>query len=234
MNIGIIGGMGPLATADLYRKIICMTKAASDQEHIHILIDSNTEIPDRSSAILRGGDTPLPELVRTALKLEAIGADILLMACNTAHYYYDQIQPFIHVPMLHMPEETALEAQRRGLTCVGLLATDGTCQTGIYDKAFAKYSIQLIKPLQEGQASIMRLIYDGVKAGSKKYFTNEVDIALDQMKKRGVQAFVLGCTELPLAFEMYNIEANTIDPTEVLARSAIRYVGKSIFEGNDA
>jgi len=131
MNIGIIGGMGPLATADLFRKIICMTKAASDQEHIHIVIDNNTEIPDRTRAILYGGATPLPALARSALKLEVMGADLLLMACNTAHYFYDQMQPFIHVPMLHMPEETAFEVQRRGLTCVGLLATDGTCQTGI-------------------------------------------------------------------------------------------------------
>ena len=85
-NIGIIGGMGPLATCDLMEKIIDYTDAASDQEHIHVLVDSNTNIPDRTEAILHGGENPVPEMVKSAWKLESMGADILIMPCNTAHY----------------------------------------------------------------------------------------------------------------------------------------------------
>ena len=83
-TIGIIGGMGPLATADLFEKIVGHTKAACDQEHLHVVIDSNTNIPDRTAALLHGGADPLPELTGSARRLEAMGADVLIMPCNTA------------------------------------------------------------------------------------------------------------------------------------------------------
>lgn len=138
-TIGIIGGMGPLATADLFRKIVMMTDAKCDQEHPRVLIDSNTNIPDRTAAILSGGENPLPQLACSARTLERAGADVLMMPCNTAHYFYDGVCAATKLPVLHMLRLTAEEIDRRRIKTVGLLATDGTIQTGIYERLFEEH-----------------------------------------------------------------------------------------------
>ncbi|MFR5602049.1 MAG: aspartate/glutamate racemase family protein, partial [Lachnospiraceae bacterium] len=99
--IGIIGGMGPLATCDLFDKMTRMTAATTDQEHVHIIIDSNTCIPDRTQAILHGGPSPVPEIKKSAKRLENMGASLLIMPCNTAHYFYDEICQDLSLPLLH-------------------------------------------------------------------------------------------------------------------------------------
>ncbi len=220
--IGIIGGMGPLATIDLYNKILSHTAAENDQDHFHVIIDSNTSIPDRTEAILRSGQSPVYELIRSAHRLEFMGADILLMACNTAHYFYEQMAPHISVPFIHMIDETAKEVSARGLDCVGLLATEGTCQSGIYDKSFQKLGINLLKPSEETQRHVTSIIYDGVKAGKTRYKTADIAKTLAELSQNGAKAFVLGCSELPIAFSRYGIDANVIDPTEVLAMRAVQ------------
>lgn len=225
---GIIGGMGPLATVDLFAKITKLTKAETDQEHIPVLIDSNTNIADRTAAILAGGASPVPELVRSALRLECMGADMLAMSCNTAHYFADEIKKYTRLPLVHMIDETAQEAKRRGYRRVGLLATTGTCQTGIYDKAFAAQGVELIKPDDELEAHIMDLIYRGVKAGIVDYPLAGVTKTLAALKEAGAEVFILGCTELPLAFSMYHIDEPSIDPTETLARRIIELAGKQV------
>ena len=105
--IGIIGGMGPMATADLFRKLVSLTDADSDREHIHVLIDNDPSIPDRTDAILYGGESPVPLICAAAHRLEAAGADVLIMPCNTGHYFHEEIASSCTVPLLSMPEETA-------------------------------------------------------------------------------------------------------------------------------
>lgn len=222
--------MGPLATADLLEKMIRSADAAADQQHAHIIADCNTDIPDRTAAILSGGEDPLPQLVRSCMHLEAAGANVLVMACNTAHYFYDRLQPFINVPMLHMPRETAKRAHELGDTRCALLATDGTVRAGIYDEAFAAEGIALLKPDAEGQRAVMDMIYSGVKAGRHAYDTAAVHRALDSLKAQGAQAFILGCTELPIAFADYGFDEETIDPTQILAEAALRAVGMKVKE----
>ena len=133
-TIGILGGMGPLATCDLYTKIIMNTPASCDQEHIHVIIDSNTRIPDRTAALLEGGEDPRPEMIRSAVMLEEDGAEAILMPCNTAHGFYDDIQAAVGIPVLHMIRLTGEELKKRGITCAGLMATTGTIRTGIYQR----------------------------------------------------------------------------------------------------
>lgn len=219
---GIIGGMGPLATADLFRKIIEHTDAKSDNEHIHVVIDSNTSIPDRTKAILDGGNDPLPELVRSAVRLESMGANLLAMPCNTAHYFYDRLLGFVKIPVLHMIRETRDEMLRLGYKKAALLATDGTCRTGIYRDNFKGSGIELLLPGDEDQAEIMRVIYQGVKAGVESYDTSALEKALDRLMERGAEVMVLGCTELPLAFSMYHINRPAVDPTDILAAAVVR------------
>lgn len=227
--IGIIGGMGPMATADLFRKLVTLTDADSDREHIHVLIDNDPSIPDRTAAILDGGASPVPLICAAAQRLEAAGADILIMPCNTGHYFHEEIAASCSVPLLSMPEETAAAVRSAGYTCVGLLATDGSVKTDFIDRAFSKYGIDLIRPDGEGQAEVMRLIYDEVKSGLRPE-PERLFPTLDRMSAAGAQGFVLGCTELPIAFEGVG-GYRFIDPTAILAAAAIRAAGYTVKNG---
>lgn len=211
-----------MATADLFKKIIEKTGAASDSEHIRVVIDSNTRIPDRTKAILEGGPSPLPELVRSAAGLEGMGADLLVMPCNTAHFFYQELLPFVRVPVLHMIRETLDEMRRRGIKKAGLLATDGTCRSGVYHREFEGSGIELLVPGGEDQAEVMRIIYGGVKAGVTNYDTAAIEKVLNRLAVRGAETLILGCTEMPLAFEMYGIRRDAVDPTAILAEAAVR------------
>ena len=224
--IGILGGMGPLATADLFQKITLHTAAACDQEHPRVCIDSNTNIADRTAALLHGGADPVPEMVKSAKRLESIGADFLIMPCNTAHNYYEQVSAAVNIPVLHMIALTRDALRARGVRCAGLLATDGTVQTGIYQRTFADSGVELLMPESaDDQAAVMDLIYNGVKAGDLSHDTAAFRAACEHLLARGAEVLVLGCTELPVAFELYRLDYPRIDPTLELALGAIRAAG---------
>lgn len=223
--IGILGGMGPTATADLFNKIIVSTKAACDQEHLHVIIDSNTDIPDRTAALLNGGEDPTEQLVLSARRLQSAGAELIAMPCNTAHGFYDAVCAAVDIPVLHMIKLTAQELRREGVKCAGLLATDGTVHTGIYDKCFEGSGIELLTPSQDAQSAVMELIYKGVKAGRRDFDTGRFEKAARELSERGAQTLILGCTELPPAFGIYGLHYPHIDPTLVLARAAVLAAG---------
>lgn len=226
--IGVIGGMGPLATADLYRKIIEHTDAGCDQAHLRTIIDSNTGIPDRTAALLAGGESPAAELISSARLLENAGAQVLVMPCHTAHCFYDEVQACVGVPILNMIELTVQALKRQGISRAGLLATDGAVQSGIYQRHFEGSGIELLLPDPEGQAALMDMIYAGVKAGCSDYDAGRVRTALDRLLDLGAQTLILGCTELPPAFEMYNLHYPSVDPTLELALAAISAAGGSL------
>lgn len=227
-SIGIIGGMGSLATCDLFKKIIDMTDAKSDQEHIHICIDCNTNIPDRTRAIVGRGENPVPEMVRSGIRLQSMGADVLVMPCNTAHYFYDQITPFFDIPLLNMLKETVQEIKKRKIRKIGLLASNGTITSRLYHAALADAGIGLVIPSPLQQMSVMDVIYKGVKASNPNINLNEFYGTIDELFEKGAEIVVLGCTELPIAFEMFHIDRPAIDPTSVLAAAAIRFVDKPL------
>ncbi len=222
-TLGIIGGMGPMASCDLLEKIILNTDAHCDQEHIHVVLDSNTAISDRTAAILHGGKDPTDELRKSAARLYNAGAEALVMSCNTAHYFYDAVAASVPIPVLHMPRLTAEYIARSGFEKVALLATDGTIRSGVYQKALAP--LIPLTPEGEDQAAIMSLIYDGVKKGDTEFDCSAVLRALDHLTQAGAEAFILGCTELPIAFSQFHLPGRTIDPTLVLAREAIATCG---------
>ena len=224
--IGIIGGMGPLATADLFRKITLHTAAPCDQAHPRVCIDSNTRIADRTAALLHGGEDPVPEMIRSAQRLQSIGAELLIMPCNTAHCFYDAVAASVSVPLLHMVAITRDALKDRGVKCAGLLATDGTVQTGIYQHTFEGSGIELLTPENEAdQAAIMDTIYNGVKAGNLTHDVSAFRRACLRLFDRGAEMLILGCTELPPAFDIYHLDYPHIDPTLELALAAIRAAG---------
>lgn len=228
--LGIIGGMGPLATVKQIERIIMLTDAKCDQDHLRIIADINTSIPDRTSYLIGTGKDPREYLIYSAKLLCGMGADYLIMPCNTAHYFYSDIAKEINVPFFHMIEETAksIKARNPKALKVGLLATEGTCRTGIYDNVFRKYGMQVIKPSIEKQRYVSDVIY-GIKENSK------IDIELfksaaEELKSEGCKAFVLGCTELSVLYLKYKLRGSFVDPMEVIARIAIRFGGRKCKE----
>ena len=231
-TIGILGGMGPLATADLMRKIITVTKADSDNEHIRIFVDSNTAVPDRTAAILHGGPDPVPEMLSALTNLEACGADCILIACNTAHYFLPRLQSKTDIPILDMPAITAKRcaALYPGKTAA-ILATTGTLDVGLYDKALEREGVDFLVPDDSEREEIMRFIYDIVKASQP---IPPEDMAwsrlLNGMRERGADYFILACTELPILAEALNDPGPFVDPTEELAREAVLFCGYPVNE----
>ena len=223
--IGILGGMGPLATADLFEKLTLHAAASCDQEHPRVCVDSNTAIADRTAALLRGGADPVPEMVKSAKRLESIGAELLVMPCNTAHNFYDAVASSVSIPVLHMIALTRDALLARGVRCAGLLATDGTVQTGVYQRAFAGSGVELLTPGAADQAAVMELIYSGVKAGDLAHDTAAFRLACEHLLARGAETLILGCTELPPAFDLYRLDYPSVDPTLELALAALRAAG---------
>jgi aspartate racemase len=221
--VGIIGGMGPEATVDFYREMIRLTPAQSDQEHIPVLIYSNPQVPERTKAILEGGEDPLPSLQETARLLERAGAGILAMPCNTAHYYFPSLQAGVNTPILHMIEET-LRAFRGHFPegqAAGLLATSGTIRSGIYQKVFAREGVRILEP----DAADLSLIMGGIR--QIKAGTHNRDTAImfegigSKLIRAGALAVILGCTEIPLAFDEQRVSYRTLNATRILAQAAV-------------
>ena len=229
-TIGILGGMGPLATADLFQKIVLLTKADTDREHIRVYIDSNANIPDRTAAILSGGEDPVPEMASALRHLEACGADCIIMPCNTAHYFLPRLQAMTEIPFLSIltAAAEACKAQFPGKT-VGILATRGTLAANLYQEALVQAGVPYLVPDAPAQDALMRGIYDGVKAGKgPDSYRADFLTVLEQMSAGGAEVFLLGCTELPLAAEALNIALPTVDPTAELAKASIRFCGYGV------
>ncbi len=222
-TIGIIGGMGPMATVDLFRKIVENTAACSDAGHIHILIDNYPQIPDRSAAILQGSDDPVSYILQAADRLIKAGAELLLIPCNTTHYYYDKLAQSLPVPVLNMLQITARKLRQEGIQRVGLLATDGVLRTQVYEKAFAAEGIGVLCPDPQQQKKVMDMIYCQIKAG-KPADRAPVEEVMDALRAQGAQRIVLGCTELPLVF-CPAVADDIVDPTCLLALEAISCAG---------
>ena len=223
-TVGIIGGMGPGATALLFQKLIDYTDAKSDAEHMHIIIDNNTAIPDRTTAILNGENTPALCIVESGKKLEMCGAELLLIPCNTSHYFYDDIQEQLSVPVVNMIAETAKVCLNNGYTKVGVLATTGTCNTDTYGRELNKFGVETVYPDVEGQKKVMEIIYDQVKAG-RKINVQILDQTLKKMASKGAQAFILGCTELPFAIKNGDFGYHFLDSLDILAKCAVEMAG---------
>lgn len=225
-TIGIIGGMGPLATVDLYSRIVMRTKAQRDQEHLHVIIDSNTNIPDRTKAILGGGVDPTVELIKSAQRLEQAGADFLIMPCNTAHFFIDKIKTSVNIPFINMVEETVKYTfNKYGKDMVvGLMATDGTIKSKIYEVYYAAMGIKTVVP-EKTQDKIMKFIYDVIKGGKYEEGTDLFFECVNELKDMGADAFLLGCTELSSAQYLYKLEGPYINPMEVITESSIIYAG---------
>jgi len=211
-TVGILGGMGSMATVDLFSKIVRYTKVTRDQDHLHIIIDNYPQIPDRTDYILNRGIDPTEKMIEAAKRLEDAGADLIAMPCNTAHYFYETIQASINVPIIHMMHET----KKRLTDKVVLLATQGTYQADLYK--------DVLTPNDTMKKDIMDLIYaykkdQTIDVGLKEKILNQLD---------STHGIILGCTELPLIFRQEDTHIPLIDPTQVLAEEIIIQAGAKL------
>ena len=225
-TLGIIGGVGPLATMFIGEMIVRRTNATKDQEHVHTIIDNDTSIPDRTAYILdQTKEDPVPYLVKDANKLANAGADLICIPCNTAHTFYEELQSASPVPVLHMIRETAKRAASTGAKRVGLLATDGTITSAVYQQALIEQDIEPVLPDKDIQKQVMSVIYDYVKAGKEvsEHQWNGIEQA---MLQQGCDKIILGCTELSIVNKEFKLDSNRyIDSLLVLAESAILACG---------
>lgn len=221
-TIGIMGGMGPLATIDLMKKIISHTPAIKDQDHLHVIADNYPQIPDRTNSIFGKGEDPTEYMIASAKRLERAGADFILIACNTAHFFLENVQQSTHIPIMNMPLETAKHLNKHHYTSVGLLCTDGTLKTKLYQKACVHHKIDVMTPSEELQKNVMNGIYT-VKAGKLSKGESELALASEILINQGAEAIIAGCTEIPLVLRSTNA-VKVIDPTVILAKEAVKLV----------
>jgi len=225
--IGILGGMGPLATVDLFKKIVLTTKASCDEDHVRVYIDNNAPMPDRATAILHGGESPLPAMFDSISKLEACGSSCIVMPCNTAHYFLPELRAHATVPFLSILDTTAeyCEEVLPGKTAF-ILGTPITIDMHLYDDALSARGIKYLTPGEEGMKRLVRIIYDLVKAGRPiEECREDMEALIAEGKARGADYFILGCTELPIVTEGLGMQEVFVDATYTLARAAIRFCG---------
>ena len=222
--IGILGGMGPLATADLYTKIIERTAATADQEHIPVVMHADPRVPDRTAALLRGGEDPTPWLVRGGQALAAQGATFIVMPCNTAHAFLPRVQPDVARPFLSMIDAAAdaIVRDHPAARIVGLLATNGTIASEIYQRALRQRGLETLTPADEPQAERVMAAIAAVKAG--KYGRDSTALlveAADGLVERGADVLLAACTEIPIVLRARDVSVPLVDATSELARAAV-------------
>lgn len=232
-KVGMIGGLGPAATVDLYDKIVKATPAKNDQEHFKLVVEQNPQIPDRTKCLLEGGDDPTLAMYNCAKRLEADGCDCIIVPCNTAHAFVALIEPHLSVPFINMQRVTMQEIQEKfgDKAVIGLMATTGTVRSGLYGEKAKAMGMPMYVPDEEHQKRVMAAIYgpQGAKAGYTEGVCHDdlCSAAEYLVKTHGCNVLILGCTELPLILDegFANIagkEVFIIDPTSALARRVVK------------
>ena len=224
-KLGVIGGMGPQATLQFCQRVIDLTDAHSDQEHLPMLVLNDTGMPDRTAALL-GGDREGVEkrLLEDARLLESWGAAAIAVTCNTAHAFLPAVEGELTVPVINMIAETAAALKAMGAKRVGILGTDGTLQTGLYHRALEAVGIEPVSPPPEAQAQVMDIIYGEIKkglAGSEEKFA----AAHKALRDMGCDRIVLACTELSTYKDWHRLDDFFVDAMDVLARRCVEVCG---------
>jgi aspartate racemase len=231
--VGVIGGVGPQATAYFLDMVVRLTVAERDQDHLDMVVLNHARIPDRTAFILgTSPENPGPVMAEDARRLERFGVTFLVLPCNTAHHFTDEIAAAVRVPLVNIVEETVAEARDRvpDLRRIGVLATSGTARAGVYQRAAAAVGVECVLPDDDDQAEVMRIIYEQVKAGLPADLAAFQGV-VDRLRERGAQVVVLGCTELSVVAADHDLlvtDRTLVDSLEVLARRTIERAGHTV------
>ncbi|MDP3699339.1 MAG: amino acid racemase [Hylemonella sp.] len=221
-TLGVLGGMGPLATVDFLNKLTQATTATHDQDHIPMVVHFCPQIPDRSDALAAQGPSPLPSMIAAARQIERSGAQALVIPCNTAHAWYEELSASLGIPLLHIVDAAVAqippELRREP---VGLLATRGTLASGVY--TLRQPGLNWVQPLEQEMSDWVMPAIRALKSGDMEGARRLLQSAIESLQRRGARSIMLGCTELPLARAGDAHDVPLIDATQALALSAIRW-----------
>ncbi|NLJ41837.1 MAG: amino acid racemase [Clostridiales bacterium] len=221
MVLGVIGGLGPKATAYFMELVIDMTDAQNDQDHLEMIIYNYPKIPDRTKYILgQSTNNPVIPMVQIGQRLMAQGVDCIAVPCITAHYFYDNLVKQVDLPIINALEETALHLKENGIKAAGIMATTGTVVSGIFQDRLSSLDIRCVLPSTGTQSDIMDIIYNDIKAGQTPDIRRFRNIA-DKLREKGAEVVILGCTELSLIKRDFDIGTGYIDVMEVLAKASV-------------
>ena len=228
--LGIIGGMGPMASADFYDMISSKTDASCDQENLNLILLSHAGMPDRTEAILSKDEAQIEavrsKLLADAMFLQNAGCTAIAVTCNTAHYFVNMIEDELDIPFIHLIRETAeAVASRIGAKKVAVLATDGTIETRLYQDELSKRGVIAFTPKAEVQALVMHEIYECIKSG--KPADEEIWQKIEEyVKAEGCEAAVLACTELSVVRKELSLGSFYFDPMDIMAESCLDFYEK--------
>ena len=243
MTLGILGGMGPAATAHFYSRLISLTDAEGDGGHLDVLLSGRASTPDRTAYLLgESGESPLPSLLQDAERLAAAGADLLVMLCHTAHAFLPELRAALRLPLLDMPYIALAAAAQRGWRRIGVLSTEGSFRASVFEAPASRCGISLLYPTGEERRRVSDIIYKAVKCGKPDPCVAKIPLA-PSLSTQICDALLLGCTELSLLHPLdlrtgnafYRLpyidqERVYIDPLEILCRVCIRLAGKKLRE----
>lgn len=225
-KLGVIGGLGPMATAVFLEMVVEMTDADVDQEHIEMLIHHCPQIPDRTSYILgNSSENPEIKMIEVEKELERQGAEMIVIPCVTSTYFWKELSEAVDIPVLNIVEELHKYFKQCNVRSVGLMATSGTVESGLFQKAFAGENCRLILPSKERQQDVMHLIYNNIKANKPAEMERFAAVS-EELREQGAEVIILGCTELSVLHKDHEIGAGYLDAMQLMAKCAVEYCGR--------
>lgn len=229
ITVGVLGGLGPMASVYFYEMVVNMTDAKTDQEHVDMIITNRATTPDRTAFIIgNSNENPSKILIDDAKKLEKYGVDFIVITCNTAHYFYEKIANSVNIPLVNIVDETIKHAKDTNHKKLGILATTGNIKTGLYQNMCEKYNIEYLVLDEDRQAQVMEIIYDDIKSG-KAADMDKFNSIVNYLKENNCDGVILGCTELSILKNDNNLDGEFyIDSLEVLARETIVRSGRKL------
>lgn len=232
LAVGIMGGMGPYATLALFKYILGNTPADKDWDHLRIIIDNNPKIPSRTRSFLFDEEDPVPAMVQSAAILKNAGADFIVLPCNSAHYFLPRVLMETAVPFLNMIDETSKLVLSRKPSAVGILAGEVTVRAELYEQRLAPHGVA-VKQVTEVEQTIVREVIEDVKKNIISARTyDKFQCLIGKLENRGVDAIILGCTELSIAMGEINANCEVVDSLEVLAKAVVNKAKR--IEGNES
>lgn len=228
--LGVIGGLGPVATAHFMELVIRMTQAQRDQDHLDMIIYSTPSIPDRTEFILdRAKPNPLPEMIAIGKRLRQQNASCVAIPCFTAHFFYEELCREIDLPIINALRETACYLRQAGIRKAGIMATTGTVQSELFHRELLEQGIEPVVPSPDGQQRVMDLIYEDIKKNRPADMSSFHQVR-EELQKRGAEVIILGCTELSMIKRDEAIGPGFLDAMEVLAAACVTACGKPLSE----
>ena len=227
-TVGVIGGLGPAATLDFFDRILKRTNAVRDQDHLRVIIDNNTKLPDRNAFAKGEGPSPAIAIAQTARGLQDAGADFIVMACNTAHAYEAEIRDAITVPFLSMIDETVAAVSELKPSHAGVLAGDACLAARLYQDGLKQSGIEPVLLNTDSQRTFMELLYR-IKAGDTgEVVRRSMATLARKLEAQGAEVLIAGCTEIPLVMSQDDVEAELVSSTDVLVERTIVFAGAEL------